>query len=87
MGNIEGDYQPCIFYNADFGPPSNPTFGAVQTNMPRLRFIPTLGKFEDIDQYDSPYEFHSKMNAAANDDTFKTDLNAENKLGDDDLPF
>ena len=54
----------------------------------RLRFIPTLGKFEDIEQYESPYEFHSKMNAAANDDTFKTDFNSENQLDDEtDLPF
>jgi len=24
-----------------------------------------------LDTFDSPFEFHSKMNAAANDDTFK----------------
>ena len=54
----------------------------------RLRFIPTLGKFEDIEQYDSPYEFHSKMNAAANDDTFKSDLGNMNDSDDEsDLPF
>jgi len=54
----------------------------------RLRFIPTLGKFEDIEQYDSPYEFHSKMNAAANDDTFKSDLgNANDSNEESDLPF
>jgi len=48
----------------------------------RIRFIPSLGKFEDLDNFESPYEFHSKMNAAANDDTFK-----ENEQGEDDLPF
>ena len=48
----------------------------------RIRFIPSLGKFEDLDNFESPYEFHSKMNAAANDDTFK-----ENKQGEEDLPF
>ena len=54
----------------------------------RLRFIPTLGKFEDIEQYESPYEFHSKMNAAANDDTFKTDFDSGNQSDDEtDLPF
>ena len=54
----------------------------------RLRFIPTLGKFEDIEQYDSPYEFHSKMNAAANDDTFKSDIgNANDSNDESDLPF
>ena len=54
----------------------------------RLRFIPTLGKFEDIEQYDSPYEFHSKMNAAANDDTFKSDFgNKDDSSDEGDLPF
>ena len=54
----------------------------------RLKFIPTLGKFEDIDQYDSPYEFHSKMNAAANDDTFKNHFESDNKSDDNsNLPF
>jgi len=54
----------------------------------RLRFIPALGKFEDIEQYESPYEFHSKMNAAANDDTFKSDFkDIENSNDESDLPF
>ena len=54
----------------------------------RLRFISTLAKFEDIEQYDSPYEFHSKMNAAANDDTFKSDNgNMDDSNDDNDLPF
>ena len=54
----------------------------------RLRFISTLAKFEDIEQYDSPYEFHSKMNAAANDDTFKSDTgNMDDSNDDNDLPF
>ena len=54
----------------------------------RLRFISTLAKFEDIEQYDSPYEFHSKMNAAANDDTFKSDTGIMDDSNDDnDLPF
>jgi replicative DNA helicase len=48
----------------------------------RIRFIPSLGKFEDLDNFESPYEFHSKMNAAANDDTFK-----ENEQAEEDLPF
>lgn len=39
----------------------------------RMKFIAHLGKFENLDDFDSPFEFHSKMNAAANDDTFKTD--------------
>ncbi len=48
----------------------------------RIRFIPSLGKFEDLDNFESPYEFHSKMNAAANDDTFKG-----NEQNEEDLPF
>ena len=48
----------------------------------RIRFIPSLGKFEDLDNFESPYEFHSKMNAAANDDTFKG-----NEQDEEDLPF
>ncbi|RZN76505.1 MAG: replicative DNA helicase, partial [Winogradskyella sp.] len=40
----------------------------------RLKFIGHLGKFDNLDDFDTPFgEFHSKMNAAANDDTFKTD--------------
>ena len=54
----------------------------------RLKFIKELGRFENIDEFDSPYEFHSKMNAAANDDTFKPDPNqAFNKPDDSNLPF
>jgi replicative DNA helicase len=38
----------------------------------RLKFIGHLGKFDNLDDFDTPFgEFHSKMNAAANDDTFK----------------
>jgi replicative DNA helicase len=39
----------------------------------RMKFIAHLGKFDNLDDFDSPFEFHSKMNAAANDDTFKPD--------------
>ena len=43
----------------------------------RLKFSAELGKFEDIDGYDSPFEFQSKLN--------KTD---QEKLDDkDDMPF
>ncbi|SDB44447.1 primary replicative DNA helicase [Flavobacteriaceae bacterium MAR_2010_188] len=38
----------------------------------RLKFIGHLGKFDNLDDFDTPFgEYHSKMNAAANDDTFK----------------
>ena len=52
--------------------------------------MPSLGKFEDIENYDSPYEFHSKMNAAANDDTFKPESDQSLQTPSDegsDLPF
>ncbi len=40
----------------------------------RLKFIGHLGKFDNLDDFDTPFgEFHSKMNAAANDDTFRQD--------------
>lgn len=38
----------------------------------RLRFIGNLGKFENLDNFDTPFEIHSRMNDAANDDTFST---------------
>lgn len=61
----------------------------------RLKFIGHLGKFENLDDFDTPFgEFHSKMNAAANDDTFKTDNfpSASDAFGgpeedDNDVPF
>lgn len=33
----------------------------------RLKFIGHLGKFEDLDTFDSPFEFQSKMNPNSND--------------------
>ncbi|WP_301161990.1 replicative DNA helicase [uncultured Winogradskyella sp.] len=40
----------------------------------RLKFIGHLGKFDNLDDFDTPFgEFHSKMNEAANDNTFKPD--------------
>ena len=59
----------------------------------RMKFIPHLGKFENLDDFDSPFEFHSKMNAAANDDTFKPDRlpSPDDAFGtpedDNDVPF
>ena len=60
----------------------------------RLKFIGHLGKFDNLDDFDSPFEFHSKMNAAANDDTFKPDNfpTPDDAFGtpeqeDDDVPF
>ncbi|GGI57280.1 replicative DNA helicase [Winogradskyella haliclonae] len=59
----------------------------------RLKFIGHLGKFDNLDDFDTPFgEFHSKMNAAANDDTFKTDnfpsaSDAFDAPDDDGVPF
>ena len=45
----------------------------------RLKFIGHLGKFDNLETFDSPFstdggiELQSSMNAAANDDSFKTD--------------
>ena len=38
----------------------------------RLKFIGQLGKFENLDSFEYSTEYHSRMNAAANDDTFKS---------------
>ncbi|GAA0872029.1 replicative DNA helicase [Gangjinia marincola] len=40
----------------------------------RLKFIGHLGKFDNLETFDAPFEFQSKLNAAANDDTFKPDV-------------
>ncbi|TXE16861.1 replicative DNA helicase [Psychroserpens burtonensis] len=62
----------------------------------RLKFIGHLGKFDNLDDFDTPFgEFHSKMNAAANDDTFSPDKfpSANDAFGgpeedeDNDVPF
>ena len=60
----------------------------------RLKFIGHLGKFDNLDDFDSPFdtEFHSKMNAAANDDTFKQEdfrVDPTDAFGDsdDDTPY
>ncbi len=39
----------------------------------RLKFIGHLGRFENLESFDFPTEIHSRMNDAANDDTFRTD--------------
>lgn len=65
----------------------------------RLKFLGHLGKFEDLDEFNFSNEYQSRMNAAANDDTFKTNPSASpdeafgssmnNNLSDndDDIPF
>lgn len=58
----------------------------------RLKFIGHLGKFDNLDDFDTPFEFQSKLNAAANDDTFKPDTftspsDAFDAPDEDDVPF
>jgi len=64
----------------------------------RLRFLGKFGKFENLEDFNTPFgqEFHSKMNAAANDDTFTPDkfpgINPLDAFGgpeteDDGVPF
>lgn len=66
----------------------------------RLKFVGHLGRFENLETFDFTGEFHSSMNAAANDDTFKTDnlpspdeafgsaMNDDlSPQSDDDVPF
>lgn len=63
----------------------------------RLKFIGHLGKFDNLDDFSTPYQFESAMNqnAAANDDTFKpssfpsTDQAFGSSMNDDDdgVPF
>ncbi|PKA81943.1 primary replicative DNA helicase [Ulvibacter sp. MAR_2010_11] len=67
----------------------------------KLKFVGHLGRFENLETFDFPTEIHSRMNDAANDDTFKTshlpspgeafgssmndDLSSAD--GNDDVPF
>ncbi|MBT8255821.1 MAG: DnaB-like helicase C-terminal domain-containing protein, partial [Bacteroidia bacterium] len=66
----------------------------------RLKFVGHLGRFENLETFDFPTEIHSRMNDAANDDTFKVDqlptpdeafgssINEDDPSGgDDDIPF
>ncbi|MGB1971952.1 MAG: replicative DNA helicase, partial [Flavobacteriaceae bacterium] len=56
----------------------------------RLKFIGHLGKFDNLETFDSPYEFPSKMNETISperlpsaDEAFGSSLNED----DDDVPF
>ena len=59
----------------------------------RLKFIGHLGKFDNLDDFDTPFgEFHSKMNTGANEDAFTPDSfpSASDAFGgpdDDGVPF
>ncbi len=59
----------------------------------RLKFIGHLGKFDNLDDFDTPFgEFHSKMNTGANEDAFTPDSfpsasDAFDDPEDDGVPF
>ena len=50
----------------------------------KLKFVANLGKFEDIDNFDSPFEFQSKLNT---DNKLSDFSEPSNKDDDDDIPF
>jgi replicative DNA helicase len=50
----------------------------------KLKFIANLGKFEDIDSFDSPFEFQSKLNS---DNKLSDFSEPSNKDEDEDIPF
>jgi replicative DNA helicase len=50
----------------------------------KLKFIPNLGKFEDLGGFDSPFEFQSKLNPENKLSDFSE---PSNKDEDDDMPF
>ncbi len=64
----------------------------------RLKFIGHLGKFDNLDEFDSPFEFQSKMNQdnerplgmdtlPSADDAFGSSSNKDFNPDDDDIPF
>ncbi len=50
----------------------------------KLKFVASLGKFEDIDSFDSPFEFQSKLNT---DNKLSDFSEPSNKDDDEDVPF
>ena len=50
----------------------------------KLKFVANLGKFEDIDSFDSPFEFQSKLNT---DNKLSDFSEPSNKDDDEDVPF
>ena len=57
----------------------------------RLKFIGHLGKFEDLDTFDSPFEFQSKMNPNESDIPSSSLPNPDDVFGssedEEDTPF
>ncbi|KAB7529622.1 replicative DNA helicase [Flagellimonas olearia] len=64
----------------------------------RLKFVGALGKFDNLDDFDSPFEFQSKMNAdeenpfatpnlPSADEAFGSAMNSDDDPDDNDVPF
>ncbi len=64
----------------------------------RLKFVGALGKFDNLDDFDSPFEFQSKMNAdeenpfappslPSGDEAFGSAMNSDDDPDDNDVPF
>lgn len=64
----------------------------------RLKFVGSLGKFDNLDDFDAPFEFQSKMNGDQDnpfapshrpsaDKAFGNNLNSDEDAMDNDLPF
>ncbi|MET7030590.1 replicative DNA helicase [Sediminicola luteus] len=64
----------------------------------RLKFIGNLGKFDNLDDFDSPFEFQSKMNANEDnpfitknlpnaDEAFGSSMNDDMDMDDSEVPF
>ncbi|WP_435625126.1 replicative DNA helicase [Flagellimonas sp.] len=64
----------------------------------RLKFVGALGKFDNLDDFDSPFEFQSKMNSDGEnpfatpnlpnaDEAFGSAMNSDDDPDDNDIPF
>jgi replicative DNA helicase len=53
----------------------------------RLKFIGNLGKFDNLESFDSPFEFQSKMNESPINPSSLPNLNDAFGDSDDDMPF
>ena len=64
----------------------------------RLKFIGSMGKFDNLDDFDSPFEFQSKMNdneenpfatpnLPSTDQAFGSSFNDQESDQNDDIPF
>lgn len=53
----------------------------------RLKFIGELGRFENLEDFDMPFEFESKMNDNFDQSSFRTNPNDAFDGSNDDMPF